>query len=309
VTRFAKLGKSAKYIAVQLNKKRSEPVHPTTVSRYLRLGTKCLDYLPVVTKRKLRIENKQKRTVFCRRHRGHDFKRCVFVDGKTLRFKYGDGKLRSHCWQDPKNRKCKPPIDWGPDNAVHIYAGVSWKGRSKLVCVPLVTGSDSSQRFKSSHACKALLELKETFDALHGVGKHEIIMDKASQHTSAETRSFIQQKNIKVWQEFPPQSPDLNIIENIWKLLDGRLMERKPRTWEGFKKIAQEEWDKIPQSDILHCVEAIPKRMNRILRAKGAWLWQQSSKKKGKVPWGIMEMGARLIVINWKLNLGVIDII
>lgn len=109
VTRFAKLGKSAKYIAVQLNKKRSDPVHPTTVSRYLRLGTKHLDYLPVVTKRKLRIENKQKRTVFCRRHRGHDFKRCVFVDGKTLRFKYGDGKLRSHCWQDPKNRKCKPP--------------------------------------------------------------------------------------------------------------------------------------------------------------------------------------------------------
>jgi transposase len=51
--------------------------------------------------------------------------------------------------------------------------------------------------------------------------------------------------------ERPPNSPDLNPIENVWRLMKQRIKARAscPSTLEGMKVAVQEEWDKLEPAD------------------------------------------------------------
>ena len=45
--------------------------------------------------------------------------------------------------------------------------------------------------------------------------------------------------------EFPPRSPDLNPIENLWHILKYRVEHNNPRTPEEFEKVIKKEYEGI----------------------------------------------------------------
>ena len=65
--------------------------------------------------------------------------------------------------------------------------------------------------------------------------------DNCPIHVSKETRNFFVEAEIKVL-DFPPYSPDLNIIENMWSLLSGLVYK------DGLPKNLRELKDKIHRS-------------------------------------------------------------
>ncbi len=68
---------------------------------------------------------------------------------------------------------------------------------------------------------------------------------------------------------WPPHSPDLNPIENLWATLKEKIYWRNPRTIAELKKVAQEEWKKIPMSRIQTLVDSMENRLAAVRRAKG----------------------------------------
>ena len=212
------------------------------------------------------------------RFKDHDFSNFVFVDGKILYNKKGSQRWGKYAWQDRSKRPFKRAVNRSSKNGFHVYAGVCKKGKSPLIKVPMVTGEDPQQRFKSKDACKALLKIKQWCDGIYKGQPYQIIVDHARQHYSKEATRFVIDNNIPIWKEFPAQSPDLNIIENVWKFLRDGLDMRRPSSLGGFKRACQQEWSKIDQQAINNCINSIPQRMERIKQQGGAWMLQQSTK-------------------------------
>ena len=95
--------------------------------------------------------------------------------------------------------------------------------------------------------------------------------DNAPIHTARVTREWLEvEKKIKTM-DWPANSPDLNPIENIWKLLKDKVQKRKvfPRTVAELKTALKEEWEAFDVSIIENIVASMPRRIEAVLKAKG----------------------------------------
>ena len=58
-----------------------------------------------------------------------------------------------------------------------------------------------------------------------------VVQDNARYHTTPDIFQFCNENGINVLQ-WPPYSPDLNVIENFWALLKRYIRKRRPRNIE-----------------------------------------------------------------------------
>jgi hypothetical protein len=71
--------------------------------------------------------------------------------------------------------------------------------------------------------------------------------------------------------DWPANSPDLNPIENVWRVLKARIAKRWPRTYEEMKTVMLDEWYKLTHQDIAkYCSgEVMRERCRAVLAANG----------------------------------------
>ncbi|GBL62360.1 hypothetical protein AVEN_216596-1 [Araneus ventricosus] len=67
----------------------------------------------------------------------------------------------------------------------------------------------------------------------------------------------------------PPQSPDLNPIEHIWRQLEVRVRKHDIKTKSELKTVMMEEWMNIDAEILKKLVKSIPKRLKALVDAKG----------------------------------------
>jgi transposase len=68
---------------------------------------------------------------------------------------------------------------------------------------------------------------------------------------------------------WPPQSPDLSPIENLWSILKRKLSIYRCKSKEEFKAKILDEWEKIPANVCKDLVDSMPKRLRAVIKAKG----------------------------------------
>ncbi|GFV28536.1 transposable element Tcb2 transposase [Trichonephila clavipes] len=66
----------------------------------------------------------------------------------------------------------------------------------------------------------------------------------------------------------PPQSPDLNVIENLWSHLERVVQKHQITSKEQLKSVLQEEWLNIAPETTRHLVESMPRRLEAVISAK-----------------------------------------
>ena len=71
--------------------------------------------------------------------------------------------------------------------------------------------------------------------------------------------------------KWPPQSPDLNPIENAWSVLKQKLRERSrfPTNPTDLFNMLQIEWMSIPEDYFLKLVRSMPTRVNLVKLNRG----------------------------------------
>lgn len=67
----------------------------------------------------------------------------------------------------------------------------------------------------------------------------------------------------------PPQSPDLNPIENVWWKLKKRVQATKPATTDQLSIAIKNSWSEIPVELCKQLVQSMPKRIRTVIKARG----------------------------------------
>lgn len=96
-----------------------------------------------------------------------------------------------------------------------------------------------------------------------------LVQDNAPCHNARATRAFLASKKIKTMDNWPAQSPDLNIIENLWSLLKNKVAcmpaNNVDELWENCCRV----WKSIPNETIRKLYESINTRILEVIRNKG----------------------------------------
>lgn len=93
--------------------------------------------------------------------------------------------------------------------------------------------------------------------------------DNATCHTSRSTQKYLENKAIRVLNNWPSQSPDLNIIENIWEELKENVYKRGATNLEDLERLVLEEWESLSEDFVRNCFNSIPDRIRSVIIAKG----------------------------------------
>lgn len=96
-----------------------------------------------------------------------------------------------------------------------------------------------------------------------------LLQDNAPSHTSKDTHAWFRENNIKSILDFPPYSPDLNPIENVWGTVKRRLAESPPQRKQDLLKSIEEVWNDISLEYLRGLVESMPSRLQAVINAKG----------------------------------------
>ena len=75
------------------------------------------------------------------------------------------------------------------------------------------------------------------------------MQDNDPYHPAKSVKTFLSEEDVTVV-EWPAESPDMNPIENVWKLLSERVKEKNPRNVEELWTNLKGEWEKIWIQDI-----------------------------------------------------------
>ncbi len=94
------------------------------------------------------------------------------------------------------------------------------------------------------------------------------LQDNAPQHNSIKARTWLHNNGISVL-DFPPYSPDLNPIENLWNHLARVVETAQATTMEELQDVVAEAWKKTELSFIQTLVHSMPKRCKAVIEAQG----------------------------------------
>ena len=91
--------------------------------------------------------------------------------------------------------------------------------------------------------------------------------DNASVHTANEVKTYFQERSIYVL-PWPPKSPDLNLIEEVWAWLKNGL-KRSYRNVEELEEDIIYIWESIPSEFIKKLYDSMKNRIQAVIEAQG----------------------------------------
>lgn len=192
----------------------------------------------------LTMQNQIKRLRFALKHKDWttEWSRVCFLDEKTIQT-YANGRVLVKRKMGERYNPDKLSVSevQNTKNKVNLVGIVSCNGPNVIFSV--------STNFIGQHF-EQLMRTK--IKNIVGDGSF-ILMDNARIHSKGV--KYLLKSGIHVLKDYPPKSPDINIIENVWALLQ-KILNRKMRnvnisTKDELLKLIEESWKEIPVSFII----------------------------------------------------------
>ena len=167
-------------------------------------------------------------------------------------------------WRKPNTeldrKHLRPTVKHGRGH-VMVWGCISTKGVGNLVFI--------NGNMNQDYYLKILKEnLKQSAEKFGISDTFKLYQDNDPKHKAHKVRSWLLYNCPKVL-ETPPQSPDLNPIENLWSELDHRVHKTPISSLPMLKARLQEEWAKISPEYIKKIINNMPNRLSDTMQNNG----------------------------------------
>lgn len=257
------------------------------VRQYAQENGSPISCAPVKPKKRLTEKNKQQRYDFCRKHRRDKFENVMFTDRCKFHFKHPGEAVQNGPWH-----LVGAAPQWFTVNhpsVFNVYAGITIFGTTRVWLVSGSTGHNPVKKYETqSHTPARNITISEYEDVLLHVllpwghrlfDGHDWVLqqDNDPAHAVASKRA-VQKWNqalkeqkcktgrVTIMEDWPPNSPDLSIIENVWSIVQRNADAAGCEKFSDFTAKVEEELAKINPRPLF---ASIPKRIQACIKAKG----------------------------------------
>lgn len=266
----------------------SKVLHKTTIIRHAKEAAKSSG-TPIRSVRgkpgkRLTAATKAKRLAFCMANKSRSWTHVLFTDRKKFHFRYPGVSVKPQQWLK-KGSVCEA---YAVNHAqtLNIYAGIS---RFGVTDCHIVAGSSkhkstftnkqgksakniTSDEYESVLTSTLLPGGKRIFST-KGIGTWMLQQDNDPTHKVAI--AMVQQWNVskaasvKILPDWPPNSPDLNLIENIWANVQAKVDAEGCKTFDQFTHAVLFHMKHIPKSTLTNLFDSMSKRVAKVIALGG----------------------------------------
>lgn len=210
--------------------------------------------------------NITKRRIFAQEHLRwtveDDWSRIVYSDECKFPLIVSNGRLRVRRRADEMLEEDMIQHHDDFSDEILVWGTMSYDGLGKVVRVEgTIKGKDYLRVIR--------YRIGRRYSGLY-TGENIYMHDNARPHVANIVKDWFEQKDIEVL-DWPAQSPDLNIIEDIWNMLKYRMRGEDFEDLDEVWKRVEREWNAITVEEVRSIYDSLPRRMRAVRDAQGAY--------------------------------------
>ena len=89
-----------------------------------------------------------------------------------------------------------------------------------------------------------------------------------------ETIAVLKELGVNLLKDWPPFSPDVNIIEVVWAIMESHVEMRNPKMIQELKNFLIEVWDSLSWQKINGLVATMPERIRTVNDNPDKTIWR-----------------------------------
>jgi transposase-like protein len=213
----------------------------------------------------LTASDKHRRLQFARHHSKTNWRRVLFVDESTRALYAVPNRHNDVTW-GPRGSSVQPAEtrqSFGPASAVRMCGGVSAAGKTTLHLF--------SNSLDANGYCDILRStILPDGDSLFSGTDWTLLQDRAPYHRAPTVTAFLDNQHPQhMGATWPPHSPDLNVIENVWSIVKHAVDSDRPTTRVALVRTVRRAWARLPQQQIDSMINSMPQRLRAVIKAGG----------------------------------------
>ena len=235
-------------------------ISPTTIWRIR--GKSGVNYLPPISALPLSVGKRQVRQAFAQHHLhvNTNWDSTLFTDESYI---YLDN---NHRWLWRRRGEIDPAVFHQRSRfpaKLLIFGGIS-----KHWVTPVVFVEGIVDTISYMDDCIDETGLIPEMNRVYGNRAWTLMQDGASAHRSKATLEYLN-LYCKLLDNWPPDSPDLNPIENLWAIIKKRIEDMNPQIIQELKELIITVWDSIEIELIHNLIDSMPNRLQAVVTNHG----------------------------------------
>jgi hypothetical protein len=148
---------------------------------------------------------------------------------------------------------------------IMIWGGIAHQYKSPLIIFEVGEMMDSNVYINKVWENTNIIE---SMNNIYGDFDWVLQQDNAPCHRSRETTEYFRGR-VKLLEDWPPHSPDLNVIELIWSWMKNEIIRHQPSNLEELKTAINETWNELTIVHIMHLITSMTRRLEAVYLQNG----------------------------------------